>query len=146
MNQDKATELARRAINILFVSNPKGTSIGVLVGVILHGIIGVLSPALKTIEWLNMGALQLWHLICLGVATMNIPPYLKRHEIDPSIQSAFEYIKLQQDNGNISEWQARQMYINLSHKVLENIVLEANAASKIENLASPTTPDENTNK
>lgn len=146
MSQDKVTEVARRAINILFVSNPKGTSIGVLLGVILHGIIGVFSPAIKTIEWLNIGALQLWHLICLGVATMNIPPYLKRHKIDPTIQSAFDYIKLQHDSGNITEWQARQMYLNLSRKVLENIVLEKDIASKIQNLASQTTSDEKTNK
>lgn len=123
MNIEEATELARKSINILFVSNPRGTSIGVLVGVLLEGVLGLFSPVLKSIEAINLGAIKMWHLIGLGVISMNLPDYLRRNDIDPSILNAIKYIEDQKKNQRISDWQARQMYVNLHQKVLESVTL-----------------------
>ncbi|MCO7519197.1 MULTISPECIES: hypothetical protein [unclassified Pseudomonas] len=141
MNQDNTTEFIRRALNILFVSNPKGTSLGILVGVVLHGIFGIFSPILKTFELLNFSSLKLWHFIGLGVTATNIAPYLKRHEVDPTIQSALEYIKQQLAEGNIAEWQAKKMYITLLEKVIATVALEHEAAAQAQKLNSITQPD-----
>lgn len=142
MNGDQVSELTRKAINILFVSNPKGTSLGVLFGVVLDGFLGVFSPAFKTIEWLNISAIKTWHFIGLGIFSMNLPSFLKRNDIDPSIINAISFIESQKEKGNISDWQARQMYFNLHQKVLESVALESSrqeAASKIAGLR--TEPD-----
>lgn len=124
MSGDKITEIVRKAINILFVSNPKGTSIGVFLGVVIEGVIGLISPFLITIEWISISSVELWHLIGLGVISMNLPEYMRRKKIDPSIKNAIEFIEIEKSKGNISERQARQMYSNLHKKVLESVALE----------------------
>lgn len=149
MSAEQITELARRSINILFISNPKGTSIGVLAGVVCDGVLGLFAPALKAIELINIAAIKAWHLIGLGVITANLPSYLRRSEIEPSIVKAIDFIEEQKKKGNINEWQARQMYANLHSKVLDNIVLDNNSkdtSRKINDLASqPRVGDEESN-
>lgn len=146
MNNDSTTELIRRALNVLFVSNPKGTSLGVLIGVVLHGLFGILTPALKAIELLSFSSLKLWHFICLGVAATNMPTYLKRHKVDPSIQSALEYIKQQQAEGNIRDWQAKKMYIDLLEKVIASVALESEATPRTQKLNPINQPDKEAHK
>lgn len=149
MNGDQLSELLRKALNILFVSNPKGTSLGVLAGVALDGILGVFSPALKTIEWINVAAVKTWHLIGLGVFSINLPSYLNRKDIDQSIINAISFIETQKEKGNISDWQARQMYFNLHQKVLESVALESyrqEAANKIAGLSTEPSNNEESNK
>ncbi|WP_110973523.1 hypothetical protein [Pseudomonas huaxiensis] len=145
MNQDQFSEFSRKAINILFVSNPKGTSIGILAGVLLHGIAGLFTPTLKAIEWINIGALKVWHYICFAVIGLNMPSYFKRTDIDPSIKKAISFIQEQHDSKKINDWQARQMYTQLLQQVIENIVVEHNAAEKVKkitSLAAQNQPDE----
>lgn len=124
MNDDELSELARKAINILFVSNARGTSIGILIGVVLDGLIGLFSPILKAIEWLSISSIKIWHLIGLGVVCMNLPSYLMRKKIDPSIENAITFIEDEKAKGNIADWQAKQMYTNLHQKVLDNVAIE----------------------
>lgn len=145
MNGDQVSEITRKVVNILFVSNPKGTSLGVLVGVVLDGFLGVFSPALKAIEWINVAAIKTWHLIGLGVFSMNLPSYLKRNDIDTSIINAISFIESEKEKGNVSDWQARQMYFNLHQKVLESITLESSrqeTASKIFGLSTESGSDD----
>ena len=83
MNTNETSEITRKAINILFVANPKGTSIGIFLGVVLDGLVGLFTPLLKSIQWLSISAIKTWHLIGFGVFSMNLPSYLKRKEVDP---------------------------------------------------------------
>jgi hypothetical protein len=149
MNADNASEVARKAINILFVANPRGTSIGVFIGVVLDGLIGLFAPLLKGIEVISISAIKLWHLIGFGVVSMNLPSYLKRKAIDPSIANAILFIEKEKEKGNILEWQARQMYANLYAKVLESVTLEdvkSDSESKINSLVSNPSIDKKSNK
>jgi len=123
MNAEQLTVFARKAINILFVSNPKGTSLGVLTGIVLDGLIGLFSPFLKTISIINISIVKLWHLMGLGVFIFNIRPFLNRYKVEPSINEAISYIETQKQLGHIDEWQAKQMYRNLHNKVLDNVLL-----------------------
>jgi len=145
MNGDQITEIARKAINILFVSNPKGTSIGIFLGVVIEGVIGLFSPFLKTIELINISAIKLWHLIGFGIVSMNLPEYIRRKEIDPSIKNAIEFIENEKLKGNINEWQARQMYSNLHKKVLESVALETReqkATERVNSISTDKSADE----
>ncbi|MCC0091185.1 hypothetical protein [Aeromonas veronii] len=123
MKTEQMTVLVRKAINILFVSNPRGTSLGVLSGIVIDGFISLFNPFLKTIAVINISLIKLWHLIGLGVFLFNIMPFLNRHKVDPSIDEAISYIETQKQLGRIDEWQAKQMYRNLHNKVLDNVLL-----------------------
>ena len=149
MNNEEITGFFRKSISIFFVSNPRGTSMGVLVGVVLDGVLGLFSPALKSLEALNLGAIKMWHLIGLGVVSMNLPSYLRRNEIDPSILNAIKYIEEQKKSHNISDWQASQMYTNLHNKVLESVTLNKDTQDASENINKFVTQpqqEENSNK
>lgn len=149
MNGDQISELARKALNILFVSNPKGTSLGVLAGAILDGLLGVFSPAFKSIAWINISAVKTWHLVAFGVFSMNLPSYFKRNNIDPSIMNAISFIEDQKKKGNISNWQAKQMYLNLHQKVLESVALDSSrqeATNKIAGLSTGSSSGSESNK
>ena len=149
MNQESITEFFRKSINILFVSNPRGTSIGVLIGVILDALLGLASPLLKSIESLNFSAIKMWHLIAVGVVSTNLPSYLQRKEIDQSIVNAIEYIEEKKKNGTISDWQAKQMYVNLHNKVLESVTLDQGTQETSKSLGGLVTqpqPEKKSNK
>jgi hypothetical protein len=146
MKNEELTEFLRKSINILFVSNPRGTSIGVLTGVVLDGLLGLLSPALKAIEALNFSAIKMWHLVGLGVISTNLPSYLRRKEIDQSILNAIKYIEEQKKNKNISDWQVRQMYANLHNKVLESVTLNEDAQGNLRKLVTQPQNEEKPNK
>ncbi len=148
MNADQITELARKSINILFISNPRGTSIGILIGVVLDGLNGFISPALNT-AWTSASSIELWHFIGLGIVSMNLPSYLRRKEIDSSIINAISFIEEQKAKGNIADWQVKQMYSNLHQKVLESVSLENDKqekANKINLLLTEVEISEKSNK
>ncbi|EGQ7873375.1 hypothetical protein H8Q54_004262 [Vibrio parahaemolyticus] len=123
MNSEEISVLIRKSINILFVSNPRGTSMGVLFGIVMDGLVSIFTPLLKTIAIINLAAIKLWHLIGFGIFAFNVRPFLNRHKIEPSIISAISYIENQKEAGNIDDWQAKQMYRNLHNKVLESVLL-----------------------
>ena len=117
---DQVTEFFRKAMNILFVSNPQGTSIGVLIGVVLHAFLGLLTPLLTPITWIDMSFVKLWHLTALGVLIMNTPAYLRRDKLDPEITHILQFISDQKAAGNISNTVAKEMYKNLIEEVFHN--------------------------
>lgn len=143
MKMDELTGLGRKAINILFVDNPTGTSLGVLIGIILQGVIALFEPVLKSIEIINIAAIKTWHLVCLGVVSINVPQYLRRYKIDPSIESAIDYIEQQKKSGRISDWQSKQMYSNLHNKVLESVTLETERKKIADSISSLVTERRN---
>ncbi len=147
MKNEIVTQYIRKSINILFVSNPRGTSLGVLIGIVFDGMIGLFSPYLKSIEIINIDAVKIWHMIGLGIIFTNLPEFLKRNETDPSILNAIKYIENQKAKKNISDWQAKQMYMNLHQKVLENITLDKKTNEQSEKIQKIITEsDEQSNK
>lgn len=139
MNQsskfDQFTSILKRALDILFVLNPRGTSLGVFAGIVLHGIVKVFEPSLVGIKSINILALTPWHFIGFGVFAFNIPAYFTQNKIDPKIEEAFAYIRKQIELGTVNDWQAKQMYVNLHSKVLSAVVLnekEENNRRKLE--------------
>ncbi|WP_242210044.1 MULTISPECIES: hypothetical protein [unclassified Pseudomonas] len=127
MNGDQATEAFRRALNILFVANPRGTSLGVLLGVALDGAIVLLKPWLKTFELLSFSSIKIWHLMSLGVLAMNIRPYLQRDEVDPRIVNAIAHIDSEKAKGHITDLQARKLFADLQHQILKKVIIESSA-------------------
>ncbi len=121
MNSDETTQLFRKSLNFLFVANREGTSLGVVMGVVSHGVIGVLMPTLKTISGLDFGSVKIWHLIALWVVAFNIRPYINRNKTDPKIEAAINQIEDMVAKGQISKAQAELRYNQLSLRVLESV-------------------------
>lgn len=124
MNAQDITEFLRKSINILMVTNPTGTSLGILIGILADGLFTVISPIFVGIKYINLSAIKSYHFICLGVFGVNVPSYLSRNKIDKSIENAINFIEDQKLKGNVTEWQARNMYIKLMEKIVSNIVLD----------------------
>ena len=120
---DQITAFAKRALDILFVANPKGTSLGIFTGITIHGFVGIFEAKVTSLLQINISALKQWHYIAMGVIAFNLPDFLKRNKIDPKIEEAFAYIRKQVAAGTVNRWQAQQMYVNLHAKVLSSIVL-----------------------
>jgi len=128
--QDKATAGIKVATDILFVRNPVGTSMGVLLGVVLHGIAGFLSPLLETIQQIKMSALNMGHYIAIGVFSFNIKGFTDRHKIDPEVEEAITFIEQQVASRKITRAEAKLQYRRLISKVVENVQLDLMTQSK----------------
>lgn len=129
INED-LTLWGRKAINFLFVSNPVATSMGILVGMILHLAIGVFSPALQSFKSVNLAAIKLWHLLAVGVFSANLPSFLRRDEVDPALVKAIEKIDESLKLGRIDEWRARQIYEQLLRDVAKSAIEKSNQSKK----------------
>lgn len=124
MNYDDLSVLFRKAINVLFVSNPRGTSLGVVLGVLLEGLMGVFLPAIQSLVFLNFDKLRMWHYISFGVLAMNMPSFLKRDKVSPSIVNYLRFIKEQEKMNNISPKRAEELYNELFAKLLEDVAFQ----------------------
>jgi hypothetical protein len=121
MNLDKISFYASKAIDSLFIFNPTGTALGVLIGILLDGLLVVFSPFLKP---LNIAALKIWHLIAFGVFGMNILNYLKRDNIPKELGNALLFIEQQRKAGLISDAQAKMHTNALLRSLVEKVTLD----------------------
>lgn len=131
---DKITSITKRALDVLFVLNPRGTSLGIFAGIVLHGVVKVFEPSLSSIEGIDILALSHWHFMGLGVFAFNLPAFFNRNKIDPQIEEALVYIRKQIELGTVNNWQAQQMYVNLHSKVLSSVVLNEKEEKNRRNL------------
>jgi hypothetical protein len=99
MNLDALTASIKRAIDVLFLFNPRATSVGILVGVAAHGFKSFLG-------------LELYHLIAAGILLCNMPSLLsRRRELPKEIEDALEVIRRSRDS--LSTAQIRMQYLAL---------------------------------
>ncbi|MCF7512972.1 hypothetical protein L3V43_05055 [Pseudoalteromonas sp. L23] len=126
MKDFDVTLFFRKAVNILFIQNPVGTGLGVLIGVMLEAVLNIM---ISFFNILSIGVVKLYHLIAVGVFGMNIKSYNSRHDIDPSITSAIEYIEIGVKEGRIDQVRAKLMYNDLYKKVLANVNVKPSSFS-----------------
>lgn len=122
MNMDL---ILRKAINILFVSNPTGTSLGILFGVILHSFLVLLSPLFVGSDIVDIKSITPFHLIAFGVFLINFPAYLRRDRVDSSIEHAYQFIDKMAKEGKLSKIECVQSYRKLQMQVLKNVTLKS---------------------
>lgn len=129
---DSITLMGRRAIKFLLSENPPGTSLGILTGIAGDGVLAAFRPVIESTFPVELGVVRLWHLIAGGVVAFNLRPYLKREQIDPTIENALEFIKRQEEEGRLSDWQRRRMYTKLYERVLAEVVLDEETEKEFE--------------
>lgn len=59
----------------------------------------------------------------------------RRDEIDPKIESSLKYIEDQKRVGNITEWQAGKMYMDLHDEVLKSVVLDDETRARLQKIS-----------
>ncbi len=123
-NVEDTTQMLRKALNILFVSNGQGTSLGVAVAIVTHGFMSFFMPTLKTVAGVDFEVFRFWHHTAFWVVAFNIRPYFNRNKTNPRIEAAINKIKEMEQNGQITKAQAKLRYHELSLRVLENVSLQ----------------------
>ena len=114
------SQMVKRATDILFVFNPKGTSVGVFAGIFLDGAVKALSPTLlRNYQYLNLAALTTYHFIVAGVLLLNIPLLFRRRHLPKDIEDAFEVIR--RTKTHMSQIQIRMQYLALCSEVISRI-------------------------
>lgn len=117
--KDAISKFFCRAMDILFVSNPKNTSLGVLFGVIVKQVSDLIFNALNII-------IRLSYILCisLGVFSFNIPSLFRKHKVDESLEAAMYYISKAQNNGKFSAKEKREQWRDFVNLVNERTQTE----------------------
>jgi hypothetical protein len=97
---DVLTSALVRASDILFVQNPKGTSVGAFLGVAVDGLLRFFSPAMhKLRDWVDPEKINVFYWIAIGIVLLNIPHLLRRRQLPNQIEDAFEVIRRMKKEG-----------------------------------------------
>jgi hypothetical protein len=131
---DKLTYAIKIATDILFVRNPVGTSMGVLGGVIFHGVVGVLSPTIQAVDAIRVSSLNIFHYIAFGVFSFNVKGFYSRHKVSKEVEEAILFIDEQVRKGMYTKIEAKQRYRELINRVVENVQLDTNTGARIQNI------------
>jgi hypothetical protein len=117
MDKDLITRVFKQALDIFFLNNPFNTSMGILLGFILDGILPLYIPPLKPITLIT------W--ICLGVFLLNIKALLTKHKLSPSAERVLALIKEARKAG-ITDLEIKQRYRLMIEKYANNVGLDQN--------------------
>jgi hypothetical protein len=117
---DSGTAILKRATDILFVLNPRGTSVGAFVGVVMDGLFRAFGPALaKARDFVDLSNVNLYHLIGSGIVLFNLPAFLRRRKLPQDIEDAFEAIRRSRDS--LTPVQVKSAYLRLCAEVVERV-------------------------
>jgi hypothetical protein len=121
---DQWTRNADRALGILFLKDPVRTSLGVFLGGALSSLSALFAPALQAVTFLDVSALSWWSWLAPGIVIMHIPTIVRLFK-KPSVGSykldvLFELI----ERGNFSAAERRQLYRQLIHQSVEQVVAD----------------------
>jgi len=97
---DSFTAFVSRAGDILFVQNPKGTSVGAFCGIFADGVLKFFSPALSRFrEWIAPERINVFYMVATGIFIFNVPSLLRRRQLPNSVEDAFEAIRRMKREG-----------------------------------------------
>jgi len=122
--KDVISKFISRTLDFLFVNNSKGTSFGVLFGIILKQISDLAFFVLSIL-------VRLPYILCItfGIFIFNIPSLFRKHKVDDEIEKAMYYLKKAQSKGNFSEEEKRSQWrdiIELINKKTQAEPIEEN--------------------
>lgn len=113
-SKDAISKILSHALDILFVKNPKNTSLGVLFGVILR--------TLSEIIFYFFGMtirISYAFFIALGAFAFNVPSLFRKHEINESLETMMHYIEEGQKRGNFTPQEKREQWKRFINAVNE---------------------------
>jgi hypothetical protein len=121
---DLLTSFVSRAGDVLFVQNPKGTSIGAFCGISLEGLLKIFSPTLGRLkEWVSLEGVHTFYFVAAGVAIFNLPTIFRKRQLPNSVEDAFEVIRRMKREG-ASTLQIKMQTLSLCNSVIEQIKVD----------------------
>lgn len=105
---DRATNLAERALDVLFIRDPTKTGLGVLLGVVLHTV------SENVIRFAKFSVtLPIYFWVALSILALNFRNLLfLPHTIDAELEAEMRLIEEVQKKGNFTEREKRQQWRN----------------------------------
>ena len=118
-NADSASKILSQVFDILVVKNSKGTSMGVIFGIIIAGLSKIALDFLKS-------TIQIpWYLFsAIGIFIFNLKTLFTKHAEDEKIETALHYIAKIHKLGNFTPEEMRNHYRELINQV---IIAQTNA-------------------
>ncbi|EKL9831851.1 hypothetical protein AB8I23_004937 [Vibrio alginolyticus] len=120
-----SSDWLNRAIDILFCTHPKRTSLGFVIGALIYVIVGVIfAPIWSEIDRIKVSDLELWHYLIVGISLMHIPTikdsYTKESELPKEIEQALGLIKEAEAQG-VSKKSIQKMRLELCDSVVKSL-------------------------
>lgn len=122
---DIATSGLKRATDILFVQNPKGTSMGVCFGVVVNGFTKLFQQALIRSTAVDASAINIFYYVVGGIFVFNMRSLFQRQRFNEDVEQALALINEYKKNPDIPKWQIKTMYLQLAERVLQHVELDA---------------------
>lgn len=121
---DKAPAAALRVLDALLIRNPERTAVGAALGFGIHGVLGVFQPLLAG-RGVDLGRLDWWASICIGVVFMHLPLIFWSVRHKPLISDELENLIELIESTNIGELEKRAAYRKVVNKCIEEFSLTA---------------------
>lgn len=131
---DEITLGFKKATDIMLVKNPEGSSMGFMVGVILHGAFELFSPTLRAVSAIKITALKWFHFVALGIFGFNIKRFLTKEKIPSDIETRLKLIQEMRDSGKITQHEANLLYHSLVKHYVESVNLNKDISNETEAL------------
>jgi len=121
---DTVSAILYKAVDVLFVQNPRGTSLGAFGGVAADGALRFFHPWLiRFKDLVDPDRISTIHLVAFGIVCLNIPTLFRRRRLPDEIELAIESIRLARREGRISAVQEKMAWLALCNSVVERINL-----------------------
>lgn len=128
---DRLSYTSKVATDILFVKNPVGTSMGVLTGIILDGLLSIATPFSPIATSIQQSGVKVLHFIALGIFGFNIRSFVKKDDVNLETYKLLEFIEDQARRGRISRAQAKIKYNEIIQKAVDSVRMDSAIAEKM---------------
>lgn len=124
---DTVTAVIKKSIDFLFIYNPKGTALGILLGAVIFILLHVFFPLLDGIKWLNIKYLDAYGCIIVGIFLMNSPYIFKEKVVLPDdFEQALKAVKIADKNRALSKEQKALRYRMICDMAIRKININTN--------------------
>jgi len=113
-----------RASDILFVQNPKATSVGAFFGITLDGLLKLFRPTVGRFrDWVSLEESSVFYFIAMGIFFFNVPFLFRRRQLPNAVEDGFEILRRMKKDG-ASAVQIRMQYMALFQATLDRVKTE----------------------
>ncbi|MBD3337871.1 MAG: hypothetical protein GF353_02105 [Candidatus Lokiarchaeota archaeon] len=135
---DSITRKSLQAIDLLSIHHKVRTSLGIVVGVLLHTVHQICTPLIQKIEKFDFTIVTFWQFITFGIFVLHIPTifqaFSKQPIFDENIEKLFAAARKANKEGNLTLEQKRMIYLNICNKVLEKVVLNEKTKKEMQEI------------
>lgn len=138
---DAMTATFLRVLNVLLLGHPNKTSLGVVVGLAISGVIRIFAPALTAGDYVDLASTPWWAWVAIGVVLAHLRTLWRFWTHAPTHSEKIDEAMMVIEEGNFSAPERRQHYRRLVNKVIDEVKLNSDAAKEISALERAASKD-----